>query len=69
MVAALKKYLDACGTHKTSAGTHIVQPNEENICATIEAGYTLIALGLDNSLLHTVSSQVLATARAVAGKM
>jgi len=69
MVAALEKYLGACKAHGTSAGTHIVQPNEPNIRETIEAGYTLIALGLDNSLLHSVSSDVLTTARAVGGEI
>jgi len=69
MVAALDKYMSACKARGTSAGTHIVQPNEQNIRATIAAGYTLIALGLDNSLLHSVSSQVLAAARSAGGKI
>jgi 2-dehydro-3-deoxyglucarate aldolase len=67
MLAALKKHLSACKTHGASAGTHIVQPNDRNIRETIEAGYSLIALGLDNSLLHSISSQVLAAARSVSG--
>ena len=67
MVAALEKYLSACKAHGTSAGTHIVQPDDHNIRETIEAGYTLIALGLDNSLLVNVASQVLATARSLSG--
>ena len=69
MTSALEKYLGACKTHACSAGTHLVHPNEQNIRAAIEAGYSLIALGLDNTLLHSASSQALASARAAAGTM
>lgn len=51
MVAALDKYRAACKSHKMTAGTHIVRPNEQNIRKAIDDGYTLIALGLDNVFL------------------
>ncbi len=69
MVEALEKYKSACKTHGTSAGTHIVHPNDRNVRETIEAGYTLIALGMDNSLLLSVCSQVLGAARSLSGDL
>ncbi len=55
MVAALRKYLDACQAHKKAAGIHIVRPNADNIRQTVEAGYTLVVLGLDNVFLDDAS--------------
>ena len=52
MVAALEKYRTVCRSHNKSAGMHIVRPNEKNIRKSIEEGYTLIALGLDNVFLE-----------------
>jgi len=51
VVAALRRYLDVCAAHKKPAGIHIVRPNPDNIRQTIQAGYTLIVLGLDNVFL------------------
>jgi len=48
MIAALAKYRERCAAHKTAAGMHIVRPNEDNVKANIDDGYTLIALGLDS---------------------
>jgi 2-keto-3-deoxy-L-rhamnonate aldolase RhmA len=62
MVAALKRYRDACATHKTPAGMHIVRPNSENVAANIHDGYTLIALGLDNVFVHEGAAAALAAA-------
>jgi len=69
MVAALEKYTSACKAHGASAGMHIVLPNDRNIREAIDAGYTLIALGVDNSLLNSISSEVLATGRAAGGEI
>lgn len=51
MVAALEKHRSACKAHNTSAGIHVVRPNEDNIRQALDQGYTLIALGLDNVFL------------------
>lgn len=69
MQAALKKYMSACKAHEASAGTHIVHPDGNNISETVKAGYTLIALGLDNSLLNSVAGEVLAGARKALDEM
>ncbi len=63
MVAALETYTSACKAHGVSAGMHIVLPDDQNIREAIDAGYALIALGVDNSLLHSIASDVLAAAR------
>ena len=62
MVAALKRYRDACATHKTPAGMHIVRPDAKNVAANIRDGYTLIALGLDNVFVHEGAAAALAAA-------
>lgn len=62
MVAALQKYRDACRAHKKAAGIHIVRPNTDNIAQTIDAGYTLIVLGLDNVFLDDASRACLKAA-------
>lgn len=62
MVAALKRYRDACADHKTTAGMHIVRPDDGNVWATIENGYSLIALGLDNVFIHEGAAAALAAA-------
>lgn len=51
MVDALAKYRDACKRHNATAGMHIVRPNAQSIRQSLEQGYTLIALGLDNVFL------------------
>lgn len=56
MVKALDKYLKCCSKHSKSAGMHIVRPHEENIADAIQQGYSLIALGVDNSLLDEMAS-------------
>ncbi len=62
MVTALKRYRDACVSHKTPAGMHIVRPDGGNVRATIEDGYTLIALGLDNVFIHEGAAAAIAAA-------
>lgn len=51
MVAALERYRAACRAHGTSAGLHIIRPDEKNVQQALNQGYTLIALGLDNVFL------------------
>lgn len=62
MVAALNTYREACRRHNTSAGMHIVRPNEQNTAQALDAGYTLIALGLDNVFLDDMSRACLKAA-------
>ncbi len=62
VVAALSTYLAACDAHSTAAGTHIVRPTAANITASIDAGYTLIALGMDNVFIDQGITQALKAA-------
>lgn len=68
MQAALSKYLAACREHGVAAGVHLVQPSKENIREAVQQGYTLIALGLDVTLLADAARTALESARScVAG--
>ena len=51
MKNAIKYYLEMCKKYNKAPGMHIVNPNEENINANIQLGFTFIALGLDNVFL------------------
>ena len=62
MVAALSKYLTACAAHGTAAGTHVVRPDPAAIAAAVDAGYTLIALGVDVVFLDQGVTAALAAA-------
>jgi 2-keto-3-deoxy-L-rhamnonate aldolase RhmA len=62
MVGALNKYLSACAAHKATAGMHIVRPTADNIRQSLDKGYTLIALGLDNVFLDDSSKASLRAA-------
>src|SRR5512143_673478 len=62
MVAALDRYRAVCRERKVSAGTHIVRPNDKNVAAALQQGYTLIALGLDNVFLDDSSRACLKAA-------
>lgn len=59
MVAALEKYRKVATEANKSFGMHIVRPDQDNIKQTIEQGYTMIALGLDNVFLDESSKAVL----------
>jgi 2-keto-3-deoxy-L-rhamnonate aldolase RhmA len=63
MKAALDEYLAACGRAGKSAGTHIVRPTDQNIRASVEDGYTLMALGLDTVFIEEGSRAALRAAR------
>lgn len=62
MVAALDRYKQVCRDYNMSAGIHIVRPNDANVKAGVEQGYTLIPLGLDNVFLDEQSRAVLRAA-------
>ena len=59
MVAALEKYRNVAAEANKSFGMHIVRPDEKNIKANIDQGYTMIALGLDNVFLDESSKKTL----------
>ena len=59
MVAALDKYRAVGREHNMSVGMHIVRPDSENVRDTVEQGYTMIALGLDNVFLDVSSKTAL----------
>jgi len=65
VVAALRLHLEACQRHGCSAGMHVVTPNEDSIRESIEAGYTMIALGLDNTFLMDAASKAFSMARSI----
>ena len=52
MLGALEKYRAACRSHKKSAGTHIIRPDEQNVRRALDEGYTMLALGLDNVFME-----------------
>jgi 2-keto-3-deoxy-L-rhamnonate aldolase RhmA len=62
MVAALQRYRTVCRDRKVAAGMHIVRPTPANIAASLEQGYTLLALGLDNVFLDDSSRACLKAA-------
>ena len=62
MVAALDKYKKVCNDFDLSAGMHLVRPNEDTIQSSINQGYTLIALGLDNVFIDESSKAALKAA-------
>ncbi|MCX8091641.1 MAG: aldolase/citrate lyase family protein [Verrucomicrobiae bacterium] len=47
MLAALDRFRAACRAHAKAAGLHLIRPDAEAIRRAIDAGYTLLALGLD----------------------
>ena len=61
MIAALEKYRKVATAANKSFGIHIVRPDQDYIKQTIEQGYTMIALGLDNVFLDESSKAVLKT--------
>ncbi|MEP0843230.1 MAG: 2,4-dihydroxyhept-2-ene-1,7-dioic acid aldolase [Phycisphaerae bacterium] len=63
MVAALERYRRVCRERGTAAGMHVVHPNDANVAAAVEQGYTLIALGLDNVFLDQAARDCLNAVR------
>ena len=51
MVQALSTFLAACARRHIAPGMHLVHPTGANIQQAFDDGYTMIALGLDISLL------------------
>jgi len=62
MQAALEKYRTVCRAKGLSAGMHVVRPNARNVKSTLEQGYTLLALGLDNVFLDESAKAALRAA-------
>jgi 2-dehydro-3-deoxyglucarate aldolase len=62
MVAALKRYREACAEHGKSAGMHVVRPDAGRIAGAIDDGYTLLALGLDNVFIDDGATAALKAA-------
>lgn len=63
VVAALDAFLAACRSHGVAAGMHIIRPTAQAVGDGVQCGYTLLALGLDVTLLHDAASICLAAAR------
>lgn len=59
MISALEKYRSVASGANMSFGMHIVRPDKGNIKESIEQGYTMIALGLDNVFLDEASKKAL----------
>lgn len=67
MVEALATFRACCARHGIAAGMHLVHPNDTNIRQALADGYTMIALGVDNTLLAGAAQAALAAAHAAAG--
>ena len=63
VVAALQQYRDTCRRHDVAAGTHVVFPTRDNATRALDEGYTLIALGLDITLLAEAAQAAVQAAR------
>ena len=59
MVEALARYREVATRAGKSFGMHIVHPDAENVRASVEEGYTMLALGLDNVFLADRAEAVL----------
>lgn len=59
MVKALDTYCKVASEAGKSFGMHIVRPDKENTKLTVDQGYTMVALGLDNVFLDEMSKKVL----------
>jgi 2-keto-3-deoxy-L-rhamnonate aldolase RhmA len=69
MVEALATFRASCAAHRITAGTHLVHPTPENIDQAFQDGYTMIALGLDNTLLASAASAALRDAHHAAASI
>lgn len=63
VVAALDAFLAACRDHGVAAGMHVIRPTGQAVRDCIGRGYTLLALGLDVTLLHNAATACLSAAR------
>jgi hypothetical protein len=59
MLKALDSLLDACRRHQVAAGLHIVHFSQKRLSHAISEGYTLVALGMDNTLLYGAAREAL----------
>lgn len=66
VMAALRAFRAGCRAHSLAAGMHVVDPAPEAIEGALRDGYTMIALGLDNTLLAQAASAALEAGRSAA---
>jgi 2-keto-3-deoxy-L-rhamnonate aldolase RhmA len=62
---ALKAVVAGCRRRTLEAGIHVVRPTPEAIEDAVKAGYTLLALGLDGSMLSGAMGAAVEAAKAV----
>ena len=55
---ACNRVIDACIRHKKSCGTQIVTPDEKNIKAAFDSGYTFVVLSSDLFLMWKWSEKM-----------
>ena len=60
---ACRTVVDACQRARMSAGMHVVVPGDDNLRATVQAGYTCLAVGTDTVFLRYGGAQALQLAR------
>jgi 2-keto-3-deoxy-L-rhamnonate aldolase RhmA len=65
MVKALERLRDACRRYHVAAGLHIVHFSEERLSRAVSEGYTLVALGMDNTLLYAAAQDAMETVRSI----
>jgi len=65
---ALERFLHCCQEQRVAAGTHVVQPNPQEVVARAEEGYRLIAYSLDVTLLGTACRTGVAQIRSALGR-
>ncbi|MBI4891865.1 MAG: 2,4-dihydroxyhept-2-ene-1,7-dioic acid aldolase [Acidobacteria bacterium] len=63
IVEALRTFRASCQGHSISAGMHLVHPTAGSIQQALRDGYTMMALGLDNTLLAAAAGAALDAAR------
>ena len=68
IVKAKERVVAACKNAGKSAGLHVVLPTEEQIGGAIEAGFTLIALGMDDIFLDRAAKEAYSFAQKAAQK-
>ena len=65
MVRALELFRDACRRHHVAAGLHIVHFSEDRLRRSVSEGYTLVALGMDNTYLYAAAQGAMETVRSL----
>jgi len=63
ITSALDEVVDACARAGKAAGSHVVLPDPEAIAGAVDAGFTFIALGMDDVFLDRGARSALEAAR------